>query len=130
MEERIRPSKSGLLSIELLICVGVFAFCAAVCTGILVRAELISRDSAELNRTVYAARNVAECYLAAGGSLERTAELCGGGLENGTLVSEADGVILRLSPEPAKDVVAGRLTAVRGSDTLLTWRIAVPEVQP
>ena len=50
MEERIRPTKSGLFAIELLIAVGVFSLCAAICVGLFVRSEVMSQESADLTR--------------------------------------------------------------------------------
>lgn len=91
MEERIRPTKSGLFAIELLIAVGIFSLCAAICMGLFVRSEVMSQEAADLNRAVSAARSAAECYKAAGGDLEKTAELTGGGvLDSGTLFIEFD----------------------------------------
>ena len=75
MEERVRPSRSGLIAIELVIAVGVFALCAAVSMGVFVRAELMSRESADLTRAVSEARSAAACYKAAGGDLPETAAL-------------------------------------------------------
>ena len=77
-EERIRPTRSGLFMIELLIAVGVFTLCAAVCVGLFVRSEVMSRESADLTRMTAEARNVVECWKASGGDFERAAELCGG----------------------------------------------------
>jgi len=124
MEERIRPTKSGLFSIELLLCVGVFVFCAAVCTGIFVKAELTSRESAELNAAVSEARNVAELFQAAGGSLDRVRAYSGGSLEDGGLVLSREGLTLRLTP--AETPREGNLTVSNGEETLLEWRVAVP----
>lgn len=90
MEERIRPTKSGLFAIELLIAVGIFSLCAAICVGLFVRAEVMSQDAADLNRAVSAARSAAECYKAVGGDLDRTAELTGGRVEKGRLVLAYD----------------------------------------
>ena len=50
--ERIKPTRSGLFAIELLIAVGVFSLCAAICVGLFVRSEVMSQDSADLNREV------------------------------------------------------------------------------
>lgn len=44
----VRSSRSGLLVIELVIAVGVFALCAAICVGLFVQADSVSRDSAAL----------------------------------------------------------------------------------
>ena len=83
MRERIKPTRSGLFTIELLIAVGIFSLCAAICVGLFVRAEVVSRGSADLNRAVTEARNVAECFKAAGGDMEETAQLTGGKLVTG-----------------------------------------------
>ena len=37
MRERIKPTRSGLFAIELLISIGVFSLCAAICVGLFVR---------------------------------------------------------------------------------------------
>ena len=68
--------------IELTAAVGVFILCAAVCVGVIVQAEVMSRDSADLVRAVNEARNAAECFKAADGDLERTAALFGGKLQS------------------------------------------------
>ena len=96
MDERIKPTKSGLFAIELLIAVGVFSLCAAICVGLFVRSEIISQDSADLNQAVTAARSASECFKAAGGDLERTAELTGGEVSNGVLFLEFYGDLLKL----------------------------------
>ena len=84
MRERIKPTRSGLFAIELLISVGVFSLCAAICVGLFVRSEVMSQDSANLNRAVTEARSVTECFKAAGGNLEKTARLTGGEIMDGS----------------------------------------------
>ena len=85
MAERIKPTRSGLFAIELLIAVGVFSLCAAICVGLFVRSEIMSQDSANLNRAVSEARSAADCFKAAGGGLEKTAELTGGRIVENTI---------------------------------------------
>ena len=156
MEERIRPTKSGLFAIELLIAVGIFSLCAAICMGLFVRSEVMSQEAADLNRAVGAARSAAECYKAAGGDLEKTAELTGGGvLDAGTLFIEFDEgwqplsageagafelTIARNQPPAGESLgYAGALLEVKrytrsGSEatgeSLLRWDIAALEVRP
>ena len=149
MEERIRPTRSGLFAIELLIAIGVFALCAAICIGLFVRAEVLSADSADLNRAVAEARNVAECFKAAGGDLERTAELldttAGTGsrlllrydsdwnrMESGSY--DVDVFQLYLTPNAAEGIddapgtVGAKVAVVRdGTTRLLVWDIAALE---
>ena len=145
-EERIRPTRSGLFMIELLIAVGVFTLCAAVCVGLFVRAEVMSRESADLTRAVAEARSVAECWKAAGGDFEKTAELCGGTVEQDTLVigfdrnweqtaSASDAAFFAMmEPVAADGYAAATLRVVRrenGGEALLNWNdLAALEVTP
>ena len=148
MGERIKPTGSGLFAIELLIAVGIFSLCAAICVGLFVRAEVMSRDSADLNRAVTEARNTAECFKAAGGDLKETARLTGGELAaGGRLFLEYDGSWNKLEPGRAGtyelmllslpgDGYAGASLLVKRYDvrdglsageTILSWDIAVLE---
>ncbi len=144
MRERIKPTRSGLFAIELLIAVGVFSLCAAICVGLFVRSEVMSQDSADLNRAVSEARSAAECFKAAGGDLERTAQLTGGQMMGDTVCisydegwEKLDGggesafdVVLSLRPE---DGYTGASLSVQRYDrsgkeavgtTILIWDIA------
>ena len=115
MRERIRPTRSGLFAIELVAAVGVFILCAAVCVGIIVQAEVMSRDSEDLVQAVNEARNAAECFKAANGDLERTAELFGGEFQpDGTMMSVVqtyDGNWNRLSGPEADQIPPAGTTA-------------------
>ena len=140
-DERIRPTRSGLFMIELLIAVGVFTFCAAVCVGLFVRSEVMSRESADLTRAVAEARNVAECWKASGGDLEKTAELCGGTVTQGLLwihydqdwsrnPSEVwDGFQVSLLPQTEDGCRVGAVQVDKASDPepMLSWSVLVPE---
>lgn len=144
MNERIRPTRSGLFIIELLVMVGVFAFCAAICLAVFVKAEGISRSSAELTRAVSEAKSVAECWKATGGDLERTAELCGGTIMQGTLWihydmswnrlsgEEWDGYRVRLLPQGERGYLTGVVQAHRAGEIepIFSWTVAVLEAQP
>ena len=147
--ERIKPTRSGLFAIELLIAVGVFSLCAAICVGLFVRSEVMSQDSADLNRAVTEARSAAECFKAVGGDLEKTAELTGGQISGDTtlfisydqswhkLDAGAEGafdITLTLRPE---DGYTGASLSVQRYDrtekettgtTILFWNIAALEV--
>ena len=142
MDERIRPTKSGLFMIELLIAVGVFTFCAAVSVGVFVRAEVMSRESADLTRAVTEARSVVECWKATGGSLERTAALCGGRVSDGALVIGYDSDWqpagtqtahrLLLTASPAENYAGGTVVVERQGkeEPLLRWEVAALEAEP
>ena len=130
MRERIKPTRSGLFAIELLIAVGVFSLCAAICVGLFVRAEVMSRDSADLNRAVTEARNAAECFKAAGGDLEETARLTGGELAGDVLLLRYDGELeLTLTPARENGYISAVLSVKRTgtNEDILVWDIAVLE---
>ena len=147
MGERIKPTRSGLFAIELLIAVGIFSLCAAICVGLFVRAEVMSRDSADLNRAVTEARSAAECFKAAGGDLAETARLMGGELTGGKLCLEYDGNWNKLAPgtagtyellllaSPGDGYRSAALTVKRydvrdgfdPGESILAWEIAVLE---
>ena len=151
MRERIKPTRSGLFAIELLISVGIFSLCAAICVGLFVRAEVMSQDSAGLNRAVTEARNAAECFKAAGGDLEETARLIGGELEGGgQLLLRYDADWNKLKPgaagayelllmtEPGDGYTGATLSVTRydvkdgtsEGESILVWDVAVLEAAP
>ena len=156
MEERIKPTRSGLFAIELLIAVGIFSLCAAICVGLFVRSEVMSQDSADLNRAVSEARSAAECFKAAGGDLRKTAELTGGGVPDGNMLcveydenwqklsavgqgAFALTIVRDLPPAGGRPGCAGaqlevkRCTGGNGEaaeESLLLWDIAALEVAP
>lgn len=137
-----RRDRSGLLMLELVIAVGIFAFCAAVCVGLFVRADAISRESAALDRAVAEARNVAELFKSTGGNVEETAALAGGRVEQGLLLVAYDEDWRPLSSgEDAAyqlDLFVGRtdrgcveasltLRESAGQEVLLCWPVAALE---
>ena len=130
MRERIQPTRSGLFAIELLIAVGIFSLCAAICVGLFVRAEVMSRDSADLTRAVAEARSAAECFKAAGGELEETARLTGGELAGDTLLLRYDEDFELTIAPVREDGYISAVLSVRRTDTgadILVWDIAVLE---
>lgn len=128
MENRVRPTRAGLFAIELFTAVCVFVFCAAVCGGLFVRADVMSRESEDLSRAVNEARSAAECYKAAGGDLYMTAELFGGEVEGGVLVWESeDGLVIHMTSREEDGYTAGGLTASLDGETLVDWDIAALE---
>ena len=124
MEHRIRPTRSGLFAIELLIAVGIFTLCAAICVGLFVRAEVQSSDSVDLIRAVNEARSVAECFKSTGGDLGKTAEIFGVTASKGVLTVSYDEdwnqlknpgegtYYVRLKPRQENGYVAGELWVV------------------
>ena len=87
----MRPTRSGLFTIELLIAVGVFIFCAAICLGLFARAETVSAESADLNMAVNKARAVSEGYKACSGDVSAAAKLYAADESNGCFSVYYDG---------------------------------------
>lgn len=105
----MRTSRSGLLVIELVIAVGVFSLCAAICIGLFMQADRVSRESDALSRAVNAARNIAEQYKAADGDLRRLAKVCGAAqAADGSLILAFDADWSEVNP--ADGTVSYRLT--------------------
>lgn len=70
--------KSSLFLMELIIVLFFFALCAAVCLNMFAKASLINRQSYELNKSIIAAQNAAQCFKAANSNTGKMADLlCG-----------------------------------------------------
>ena len=143
MEERIRPTKSGLFAIELLIAVGVFTLCAAICVGLFVRAEVQSREGDDLMRAVNEARSLSECFKASHGDLDETAALTGGSVEGGSVLlhygpdwrkkpsAGSDGFELRLELTASDGCASASVNVVDEEDgeVLLSWPVSALEAR-
>ncbi len=128
MEERIRPTRTGLFMMELLIAVGILTFCAAVCVGLFVRAETVSRESADLTRAVSLARSAAERFRA--GEWE---DVTAGYDRNWQAADSLQDAVYRLELRTRRE--AGYLSAqvtVLGpaGEPLLSWPLAALETAP
>ena len=79
--------RSGLFLIELVLALLFFSITSAVCMQIFGASAVMTRKKANRDAAVDASVCAAECLKAAGGDLEKTAELLGNGAvcENGIL---------------------------------------------
>lgn len=139
MERRVRPTGTGLFMIELVMAVGIFALCAAVCVGLFVRAETLSRGSADRDQAVAAARSASEAFRARGGDLEAAAQVLEGArIADGSLVVGYDeswratvsGAVytLTLAPVAAEGYALAEVTVTGGDgETLAGWEVAALE---
>lgn len=139
MERRVRPTGTGLFMIELVMAVGIFALCAAVCVGLFVRAETLSRGSADRDQAVAAARSASEAFRARGGDLEAAAQVLEGArIADGSLVvgydeswrATASGAVytLTLAPVEAEGYALAAVTVTGGDgETLAAWEVAALE---
>ncbi len=142
-KERIGPTRTGIFAIELIVDIGIFTLCAAVCVGLFIRAEILSRSDEDLVRAVAEARSVSECFKAAGGDLEETAALTGGRVEGGNLTVYYDSnwnkeggtafFVLRLTPagSSAEGFAAADVTVTgENEEEILSWQTAALEEMP
>lgn len=61
-----RKSHSGVFLMEMIGVVFFFLLCAGICTRIFIKADLISREAADLNRAVLIAQSSGEVYKVRG----------------------------------------------------------------
>ncbi|NMC57060.1 MAG: hypothetical protein GYA50_07570 [Eubacteriaceae bacterium] len=80
-----QSKKSSLFLMELIIVLFFFALCSAVCVNIFAKAKLINEQSYELNKSVIAAQNAAQCFKAADSDITKLADLLNGTAEGNTL---------------------------------------------
>ena len=144
MDDRAQQ-QMGLLVIELVMAVGVFALCAAICVGLFVQADRVSRDSAALGQAVNVSQNTVERYKTVQGDLEQLAQDWGRRCtEDGALVRwcsgfdsdwqpvQAEGEYqMTITPQSAEGYRKADLSVQQtGSDeTLFALQLAA-EVQP
>ena len=78
-----QPSKkSSLFLMELIIVLFFFALCSAVCVNIFAKAKLLNEQSYELNKSIIAAQNAAQCFKAANSDIYKLADLLNGTTED------------------------------------------------
>ncbi len=70
-------NKTSLLLMEQLVMVLVFALAAALCLGVFVEADRISRETARRDEAVLIAQNAAELLKATSGDVEQTLAILG-----------------------------------------------------
>lgn len=136
MDNRLRPTRSGLFTIELLIAVGVFIFCAAICLGLFAKAETVSAESADLNMAVSRARSVSEGYKACGGDVSATAKIYGADCSNGDFAlyyesswKQVDNPAAASFTLTLSENETGALVSVRSAEKeLVSWPVAAMEV--
>lgn len=81
-----QPSKkSSLFLMELIIVLFFFALCTAVCVNIFAKAKLINEQSYELNKSIVASQNAAECFKAADSDIDTLTYLLHGTAEDNVI---------------------------------------------
>lgn len=88
------PVKNSTLFLtELILDLFIFVLCAAACTGLLIKAHSMSRESRLLTQAVYCAQSIAEEWKATGSAAPQS-DLDGQGL---TQVLRQEGAVLDIS---------------------------------
>jgi len=134
--DRIRPTATGLFMTELLIAVGIFSLCAAVCLGLFAKAEVVRQDCADQDHAVEAAKSAAAAFRLRGWG-DSLPELSGSE-EDGIVTIHYDGdwrpaeeeavYSLTLTPVPEAPCPQAELRVTRRDGTeLLCWRVAALE---
>jgi len=129
--DRIRPTATGLFMTELLIAVGIFSLCAAVCLGLFAKAEVVRQDCADQDNAVEAAKSAAAAFRSCGWR-------SGANGEDGVVtilydnewqpVEDEAAYTLTLTPVSEKPCPEAELRVTRRDGTeLLCWRVAALE---
>lgn len=83
-------TNSSLFLIELVIVILLFSICAAISMRMFATSKQITMESDALSYGALTAQSAAECYKAAGGDLEKMAEIYGGKIDGDTLYAYFD----------------------------------------
>lgn len=89
-------SRASLVLMEQLVMILVFALSAALCLGLFVRADILSRETALQDQAVIHAQNGAETIKACRGDLDRASQLLGGKGSGDTLTVPCDGLTMQI----------------------------------
>jgi len=135
--DRIRPTATGLFMTELLITVGIFSLCAAVCLGLFAKAEIIRQDCDDQDHAVEAAKSAAAAFRSCGWG-DDLSEVSGGIEEDGIVTILYDrewqptgddaAYTLTLTPVSEQSCPEAELRVARQDGAeLLCWRVAALE---
>lgn len=130
-----KQSKNGLVLIEMLIALMFFSLAAAVCLQLFAGARQTNEQSADLNMAVICGQNIAECFKAANGDLDKTAALLGASADDGQLrlcydenwdlISGSSPRLAHLQRDSQTDeLVIARLTVSREGVQLLSFPLS------
>lgn len=78
----MRKSKSSLFLMELIIVIFFFALTAAVCLQIFVRADLVAKQTEDMNYAILWAENAAECFFEFGADEKKVTETLADAFDN------------------------------------------------
>lgn len=105
----MKISRSQLFLTELIAAIVLFALCMAVCAGVFLRANQMSRESQRQTSALYAAQSAAETFAADPRMDQLASQLEGHLTQETALVVGYDGNWTPCSPEEAKFLLRGEL---------------------
>lgn len=85
----MKHSKSGILLMEMIICIFFFALCAVVCSQIFLKSHILSKRTISENQAVIILEGLAECYYNTHGDLNQITQMY-------IMYAEQDDNVLRL----------------------------------
>lgn len=86
MHTQQQSKKSSLFLMELIIVLFFFALCSAVCVNIFAKAKIINEQSYELNKSIIASENAAQCFKAANSDIGKLADLLNGTTQGNIII--------------------------------------------
>lgn len=125
-------SKASLMLMEQLVMVLVFALAAALCLGVFVKADGISKETALRDRAVILAQNGAEVMKSCSGDLKTAADILGGTADETTVTVQDGELTMKIEKTPS-DIPGLGLAEVRvwgGNAVMFTITVGWQEVTP
>lgn len=111
---RTGTARPSLFLMELVVALLFFALAAAVCLRLFLAAWRISEDSQALSQATLLTQSAAECFKAAGGDLQGTAELFGAPVSEDVVTTFYDGSWRPSVAWKAKYILTVRRTGEQG----------------
>jgi len=91
-------SRSGLVLMEMLICILVFAISAVLCLQVFLQADRISTETTLRDQAVLLAQNGAETMKACAGNLKQVSLLLNGSVEYGLVTVQSEDIYMEITP--------------------------------
>lgn len=123
-------SRASLVLMEQLVMILVFALCAALCLGLFVRADALSRETDLQDRAVVLAQNGAETIKACRGDLDRAAVLLNGTRSGDTITvpGESMTMLITVTASDVPGLGTAEITVTGEDQTILSLTAAWQEV--
>lgn len=123
-------NRTSLVLMEQLVMVLVFALAAALCLGVFVKADQISRETARRDEAVLLAQNGAEVLKSCAGDLQKTADILDGTSSNAgvTVISGVYTLEIELEDSGILGLGQARICVYVEEEPIFTLRTGWQEV--